>query len=1411
MVPHYAYSRAVKVILGGFFFNSNVASGNILIRKPLFACARTRSTDLMDHPSSSIITQVSRDEDAPLRDKSTPPHAAASSKKPRSRGIFRSLFCCLCHDETDQLPVNNNAPLLVEENGTISKWCLNLSVMSTCTLLLVSEAGSLQISEPSPQVSDSCGLSGVCEPTGDCLERNRSSQLCKCFGKSKSFVKSKITKYLESSAFLISVRSEGKMPAELCFGHSEVSKQGDLKKESQSLEHAAELFSDGEIPVCSLNESDGFCFENSQINSEFSDQQDQSSSSGYSSLLDSCSEHSECFGVNRDAVDLVEINQTEECDQSEISVQDAEHFTLSEMNPDMCESFQDDTETLHLSCMNSELSESFPEDDAEQLNLSEMNPDLYEYYQEHDAEQLHLSEMDPNLDEYYQADDTEQLSLYEMNPNICESFQDNSEQLNLSEMNADLYEYYREDDTEQSDLSETNPDLLESSPSELLDPESVIECDAEYQESSELYGVYEENASVLFEQHSLSDQKLAVELDSQDFDKYKQCKPDNQNKPAEYLVKHVDSADLCQVSKESKPSDHSVSPEQTSLSGQMDTADDRATLDSPVETDDCSRTYHVPTEDTSQLRNQLFKPNQSSEDHAAYVKTLEQCTRCGTCFRKCDDRKPCSPGIPSERSEAHLQSRVAESSRTQCSVFHSSELPKENKSNSSNAKTSSMCDAMFSGSMETFEARWLSQFLTDLLRLNQESVNQTGDESKTNEVDSDFNPEVQDLVDCRKLCAKCAEKGSYAHFDDDKEETFVHHTNVLMSLDAVIKAGCSDESSEEEYSDCIDGKSQDSSETDESFRSFADESESFEIFSDQACDKINLLREPSIHQEYMDESDEKTLDAYTREALDVCEETLEVDSEEQDGKVTGQKGHKSYAEALSVGLPIDPGHGHESCAKDVACETQDYEPDFIGENSTLFSDEVEGSEPCHINGELVEPLDDNRMYSVSPTEVYGLQTVVENASENLSTDSTHDGDDTLELFDTVKTEMKESQDLTELFRFESEITQDSESEVGNEETCHVFETEDDHGPCCGEIETSEDEASLFDFEDVVACAKEHDKEKDTDSVELEPHISCALEEESNKETDVCEFSILVGQQESQAETEDISKLSNEADGLSEQSNRNEKLEQLIHQVARNEAHDASEQVLICKVSDQKTTSGENDSSEDSEVTDDEEYPELCDCEICVPPIEQPVNNADFIIPVEIDGTVHQDSENSLAIDLSSERISGSLSGRDSTMSWPFKGQPHDHYTRLWTITDSGFCLVQVYVLKRPHVDEFLKRMGEMFECVLFTASLAKYADPVSDLLDKWGAFRSRLFRESCVFHRGNYVKDLSRLGRDLNKVIIVDNSPASYIFHPDNAVPVASWFDDMSDTELLDLIPFFERLSKVDNVYTVLKQQRTTS
>ncbi|KAM9990483.1 hypothetical protein ACTFIY_006543 [Dictyostelium cf. discoideum] len=152
---------------------------------------------------------------------------------------------------------------------------------------------------------------------------------------------------------------------------------------------------------------------------------------------------------------------------------------------------------------------------------------------------------------------------------------------------------------------------------------------------------------------------------------------------------------------------------------------------------------------------------------------------------------------------------------------------------------------------------------------------------------------------------------------------------------------------------------------------------------------------------------------------------------------------------------------------------------------------------------------------------------------------------------------------------------------------------------------------------------------------------------------------------------------------------------------------------------------------------------------------KPVHNPDFIVPVEIEGTIHQ-----------------------------------------------------VYVVKRPFVDDFLRAIAEKFEIVVFTASLAKYADPVLDFLDTGRVIHYRLFRESCHNHKGNYVKDLSKLGRDLKSTIIVDNSPSSYLFHPENAIPIDSWFDDKDDRELLDLLPLLDDLIKVEDVRLVLDESR---
>ena len=132
----------------------------------------------------------------------------------------------------------------------------------------------------------------------------------------------------------------------------------------------------------------------------------------------------------------------------------------------------------------------------------------------------------------------------------------------------------------------------------------------------------------------------------------------------------------------------------------------------------------------------------------------------------------------------------------------------------------------------------------------------------------------------------------------------------------------------------------------------------------------------------------------------------------------------------------------------------------------------------------------------------------------------------------------------------------------------------------------------------------------------------------------------------------------------------------------------------------------------------------------------------------------------------------------------------------------------VYVAKRPGVDDFLLEMSKYYEIIIYTASLNKYADPLLDLLDIHKVIRTRLFRESCVYYEGNYVKDMSLINRDLTQSIIVDNSPNSYIFHPENAIDCSSFIDDPYDRELEQIGACLVGIKDVKDVRNVCTQWR---
>ncbi|KAJ1654386.1 mitochondrial inner membrane protein required for protein import [Dispira simplex] len=130
--------------------------------------------------------------------------------------------------------------------------------------------------------------------------------------------------------------------------------------------------------------------------------------------------------------------------------------------------------------------------------------------------------------------------------------------------------------------------------------------------------------------------------------------------------------------------------------------------------------------------------------------------------------------------------------------------------------------------------------------------------------------------------------------------------------------------------------------------------------------------------------------------------------------------------------------------------------------------------------------------------------------------------------------------------------------------------------------------------------------------------------------------------------------------------------------------------------------------------------------------------------------------------------------------------------------------------KRPGVDYFLGYMSKFFEIVLFTTQPSYSAIPIIEKLDPYGYIMYHLFRESTRYEEGKYVKDISKLNRDLSKVVAVDSNPNAYAHQPQNTLVLQPWKGDPDDDYLSQLIPFLEYLamSDVADVRPVLKFYR---
>jgi len=116
---------------------------------------------------------------------------------------------------------------------------------------------------------------------------------------------------------------------------------------------------------------------------------------------------------------------------------------------------------------------------------------------------------------------------------------------------------------------------------------------------------------------------------------------------------------------------------------------------------------------------------------------------------------------------------------------------------------------------------------------------------------------------------------------------------------------------------------------------------------------------------------------------------------------------------------------------------------------------------------------------------------------------------------------------------------------------------------------------------------------------------------------------------------------------------------------------------------------------------------------------------------------------------------------------------------------------------RPGLVDFLKFSKEKFEIVIFTASRREYADCILNYLDpENNIFSKRLYREDCISVKNKvFIKDLRIFqNRDIQRILMIDNSFYSFCNQLNNAVLITSYYDSETDNELINLKRYLQNI-----------------
>ena len=158
--------------------------------------------------------------------------------------------------------------------------------------------------------------------------------------------------------------------------------------------------------------------------------------------------------------------------------------------------------------------------------------------------------------------------------------------------------------------------------------------------------------------------------------------------------------------------------------------------------------------------------------------------------------------------------------------------------------------------------------------------------------------------------------------------------------------------------------------------------------------------------------------------------------------------------------------------------------------------------------------------------------------------------------------------------------------------------------------------------------------------------------------------------------------------------------------------------------------------------------------------------------------------------------------------------------------EHDFQLADYFVYKRPHLDEFIDYIDRNFRLAIWSSATDNYVDEMTKklgLTDKaifcWARSKATYKKPSSFDSDGNLnidsidhhffvkrLKKVKKLGFDLERILIIDDTPHKSQENYGNAIYISEFKGDKDDNELLKMTEYLSTLKHVDNVRRIEKR-----